>query len=105
MNITSVLSHYPLRSVQSEARSLSNSLRGEKWLKDVGSDFWCDSRTIVANLYNNMVFVVECSDPQLTLAVHSIDGILNKVGPNLVELSSERIHQKRNWLVLAPHSD
>ena len=35
--------------------------------------------------------------------MHRVDRIINNVGPDLVEFAPERIHQKRNPLVIALH--
>src|ERR1700722_4203955 len=105
MNIAPMLSHDSLCRIQPESSSFSNPFRGEEWLKDMGSDFRCDARTVIANFYDNKVILAEGSYPQLTLPCHGVHGVLNKIGPDLIELTAKRIHQKRNRLVLAPHTD
>ena len=63
MNIAPVFFHDPLCRIQPESGSFSNSFRGEEWFEDMGSDFWRDAWTVIANFYDNKVVLAEGSYP------------------------------------------
>ena len=79
-----MLSDNRLHSIQAEARSLTNTLGGEKGIKDVGFYLRRNSRAIVANFHHNKVVFAEGPYLKFALTRHRIDGIFNNVGPNLI---------------------
>ena len=87
--IASVLSNDSLNCIQSEARTLSDSLRGEERVKNVAADLSRDSRSIVAYFYYDVLLLAKGSDPKHTFAVHRFDGILYKIRPDLIQLGSK----------------
>ncbi len=65
--------------------------------------FWRDPRTIVADLNNNTSIIAIRSDSKFAFAVHGVNGVVNQIRPNLIELASERVHKQRDGLVVALH--
>src|SRR6185437_3274820 len=103
LNISAMLLHNPLNCVQPESGPLSNALSCEKRFEDVGLHVRWNSRAIISNLNHNASVVAIGAHPKLALAVHRIDRVIDDVGPDLVELAAERIHQQRNSLIIALH--
>ena len=97
--------HDALNCVQTQARSLPYSLGRKEWLKDVRLNLGRNPWAVIADLNHNATVVAIGSHSKLAFSLHRVDGIINEVGPDLIELAAERIHQKRNTLVVALYSD
>ena len=82
-----MLLHNPLNSIQTEPCTLPNSFGCEKRLEDMRLHFVWNSRTVVGNLNHNATVLLVGSDAQLSLSVHCINRVIDKVGPYLVELA------------------
>src|SRR5262250_1440333 len=95
-----MLLHNSLNSVQTQAGAFSNSLGGKKRFKYMGLDIRWNSGTVIANLNHHTPAVAISVYPKFAPAVHRIDGIVNDVGPNLIQLTAERIHEKRHRVVI-----
>src|SRR5687767_12066004 len=76
-----------MANVQSQPRSLPGSFGGEERLENAGLDFHGNSWSIVANLDDHALIFLIGSYFYFSLAVHRIDGIVDDVGPYLVELT------------------
>src|SRR5690349_3532852 len=105
LNIASVLPHNSLYSVQAESCSFSNSLGSKERLKDVRKYLRGNAWTIIANLNHHASVVTVGAHAKFTAPAHGINCIVDDVGPDLVELTSKRIHQQRNALIIALHYD
>jgi len=92
MYIASVFSNDSLNSIQSETSTLSDSLRAEERVKNMAADLSRDPRSIVANFYYDVLLLAKSSDPKDTFTRHGLDSILYKIGPDLIQFGSERIH-------------
>ena len=103
LNVSPVLLHNSLDSVQAEASALSNSFSSEKGFEDVGLYLGGNPGAIVSNLNHNATVLAISANSKLALSAHGVDGIVDDVGPDLVELAAKRIHEKRNALVVALH--
>ncbi len=104
LNIAPVLLHNSLDGVQAKTSALSNSFGGEKRFKDVRLDLRRDPGAVIADLNDYAGILAVSSDSKLALSPHCVNGIVNDVGPYLIELAPERIHEERNPLVVALHS-
>src|SRR5208282_3565749 len=105
LNTSAMLLHNSLHGIQAESRTFSHSLGGEKRFEDMGLHFLRNSRTVIANFNHNATVLLVGSNANLALPMHRIDGVIDNVGPDLVELAAKRIHQQRNLLVVALHRD
>src|SRR4029077_292893 len=102
LNSPPVLLHNSLNRVETESCALSDSFGCEERLKDVGLDLGRNSRTVIADLNHNTTVVAISSNSKLSLSAHRVDGIIDEVGPNLIEFAPKLINQKRDSLVVAP---
>ena len=105
LNISPMLFHDSLDSVEAEAGAFPHSLGGEKRLEDVRLHFLGNSGAVIADLNNNATVFAVGSDAKLAFSVHRVNGVIDKVGPDLVEFAAKRIHQQWNALVIALHRD
>ena len=103
LNTSLVLLHNSLHSVQTESRPLSNSLGGEERFKDVRFYLGGNSGAVVANLHYHASILAISSHSKLALSAHRVDGIVDDVGPDLIELAAKRIDEEGNALVIARH--
>lgn len=84
LNVFPVLPHNSLDSVQAEASTFPYSFRREERLKNVGLHLVGNSRTVIANFDYSATVVAIGSDAKLALSVHSVNGVIDEVRPNLV---------------------
>src|SRR5260370_41210612 len=89
VNIAPVFFHDALPRVEGQPGSLAYSHGGEKWFKDVRLNLGRNPWTVVANLYHNTTVVLIGSHPKLASSAHGIDGIVDDVGPDLIEFAAE----------------
>ena len=92
LNISPMLFYNSLDSVEAETGTFANSFGCEKRLEDMGLYLVGNSWTVIANLNHSATVVAIGSDAKFPFSVHGVNGIINNVGPDLVELASKRIH-------------
>src|SRR5438270_5253471 len=95
-----VLAHNALHRIQSQTGALAHALGGEKRFEDVRLDIGRNAGTIIANLNHDGAIIAIDSNPQRAFAAHGINRIIDDIGPYLVQFTAERIHQKRDWLIV-----
>ena len=89
LNISPVLLHNSLNCVETEAGPLSHSLGSKEWFKNVVLDLRGNPGAVIADLNHNAGNLAIGSNPQLAFAAHGVDGIVDDVGPHLVEFAPE----------------
>src|SRR5919106_4007330 len=102
------LDHDAPADVEAEAGALADRLGGVEGLEDVGQDRLGDARAGVGDLDDQAVAVAAGADGQPALAVHAlhgVDGVLDQVGPDLVELAGVGRQQRQRPVVVAHHLD
>src|ERR1017187_9366763 len=92
-----------LYSVQAESSTFSYSLRRKERFENVRLNVRRDSGAVVGDLNYNGIVLPISPNSQLALAAHGVDGVINDVRPNLIQFTSEGIHEKRNFPVVALH--
>ncbi len=105
LNISPMFFHDALDGVEAEAGAFSNSFGGEKGLEDVGLNFLGDAGAVVADFNDHASVFAVGADAKLAFAVHRVDGVIDEVGPDLVEFAAKGIHQQGNALIIALHRD
>ena len=105
MNAPSVLSDDRPHSVESETRSLPNALRREKGIEDVGLYLRRNSGTVIADFNHGIAIFTENVEPEFSLTEHRFDGVLDKIGPDLVQFIANRIHKEGHSRISALHLD
>ena len=89
MNIASVLLHDTLNRVEPEASPFADSLGGKERFEDMRLYLGRNSRSVIGDFnYDTIVFAIR-SDSKPALASHSIDGIVDDIRPNLIELAAK----------------
>ena len=84
-----MLSHYALNRVQAQSGSLPYSFGREERFEDVRLDLRRNSRAVVADLNYGAGIIAIGSNSELALSAHGVNGIVNNVGPDLIELAAE----------------
>src|SRR5205823_14986595 len=105
LNVAAMFADDTRYSVQAQTGSLANAFRRKERLEDMRLHVGRDARPIVSDFYYHAIVFTISSDAQLTLSVHGINRFVNNVGLDLVEFAAERVHKKRNTLILALHGD
>src|SRR5271157_1258727 len=93
--------YYALDGVQTQSCALAYSLGGEEGFENAGLDVGRNSRTGVADLHYNTTVIAIGSNSKVAGSVHGVDGVVDDVGPDLIEFTAERIHQQRRGLIVA----
>src|SRR3984893_19267627 len=89
LNIAPVFFHNALHRVEAQPCSLPYSLGCEEWFKDVCLNLWRNAWTVVADLHHDATVVLIGSHSKLAFSAHGVDGIVDDVGPNLIEFAAE----------------
>ena len=89
LNTASVLLHDTLNRVEAQAGAFAHSLGGEKRFEDMRLYLGRNSRTVVGDLNHHAIVLAIGSDSKLALASHRINGIVDDVRPNLIELAAK----------------
>src|ERR1700688_412228 len=105
LNVATVLLHNALHGIEAQPGSLPDALRREEGLEGVWPNLGRNPRTVIANLHHNAIVLAIGAHSQLTLSAHRVNGVVDDVGPDLVELAAKRIHEKRYLLIVPLHRD
>ena len=70
--------------VEAEAGTLANPLGREERIEDSGLDLRRDSGAVIADLHQDAVEFPCRSNSQFTFCPHSVEGVIDQVGPHLV---------------------
>lgn len=93
MNIAAKFSDNGLNGVQPEACSRTDVLGGEEGIKNIRPNLFRNSWSGITNLDHGVVLLAEGSHPKFTLPGHGCGGVLDDVGPDLIQLRSHRVHE------------
>jgi len=105
MNAPSVLSNDRPHSVESETCSLPNALRREKGIEDVRLYLRGNSGTVIADFNHDIAVFTVNMEPEFSLTEHRFDGVLDKIGPDLIQFIAHRIHKEGHRRKSALHLD
>ena len=89
LNTASVLLHDTLNRVEAEARALANSLGGKKRFEDMRLYLGGNPRSVISDFNYHTIVLAIRSDSKLALASHRIDGIVDDIRLNLIELAAK----------------
>ncbi len=89
MNIAPVLLHNSLNGVESQPGAFSDSLGGEERFEDVRLYIGRNPRTVVGDLNHHAIILAIGSNSKFAFAAHRVNGIVDDVGPNLIQLAPE----------------
>ena len=81
---------------KAEAGAFPTSLVVKRRVRRCGLHVGGDPGTVVANFNHDTAVFAVGSDAKLALPTHGVDGIVDEVGPHLIEFAAKRIHQQRN---------
>src|SRR5712691_6847694 len=98
-----MVSHDSAHRVEPEPCAFSYSLGSEKRIEDMGLNFRRDTGAIVSNLHQHTIKLPRGTQPDFTLALHGFDGVIDEVGPDLIELASVGANLRQRPVILAHH--
>src|ERR1700676_4793527 len=98
-----MFSYDALDGIETQSGSLADSLGSEERLENVGLNFRGNAGTVVADLDNSAIILAKGSYSQLACSTHCVDGVVDDVGPDLVEFAAEGIHEERSFLIIPLH--
>ena len=70
--------------VEAQPAPLAYLLGREERVEDAGLDLGRDSGAVVADLDHRILTLLPCANTQLTFAIHGVDGVVERIGPDLV---------------------
>src|SRR5215470_379611 len=74
-----------VHDIESEAGAFADFLGSEKRFKNTGLDIRGNSRAVVGDFDEDKVVLVRGTDGQVAVAVHGVGGVVDQVGPDLIE--------------------
>src|SRR3954470_10988590 len=80
-------------------------LRGEEGVEGTAGHHWCHSRTAVGDLDEEVLVVPPDRHPQGPHTVHGVQGVVDDVRPDLVELPGVGLDHRNVGVVLAQDRD
>src|SRR5271154_7383783 len=95
--------HDPVNRIQTNSRAFAYALRSEERLEEGRLHRIGNTWPIVDDLDENEIKFSRSSNYQPAFTAHGVDGIINKIGPNLVQLASTRKHAGKVGVELASH--
>src|ERR1017187_9324034 len=94
--------HDAIAEDQAKSCAGADGFGGEKWLEQVRLDVGGDPGTVVHDFNNQLIVLKACSNGDSAGAFDSVDGIVNKIRPNLVEFAAVG-HDARHGAVKGAH--
>src|SRR5579864_4421899 len=88
--------------VEAQPAPLAYLLGGEERLEDAGLDLRRDSKTVVADLDHRILTLLARANAQLTFAIHGVDGVVDQIGPDLVQFGASGGNSRQRAIVV-PH--
>src|ERR1700691_4030064 len=104
-NLSAMGANDSVDGVQAYPGAFAHSLRRKEWLKHMRLYSVGNTGSIVDNLNENVIEFSGSSNFQHTLAAHGIDGVVNQIGPDLVQLAPAREDPGKREVVIALHID
>src|SRR5262249_28615307 len=87
---------------EAQARPLADRFGREEGIADPRLDVLGDARPVVLDLDDRPRVLAASPDPDLPAAVHRVGGVVEDVGPDLVQLAAERRDVRQVRGVVAP---
>src|SRR5580692_1939221 len=91
--------------IEAEAGPFANLFGGEKGVEDAGLNFGGNAETVIANFDDSIVEFARGVDSEFAFAIHGIDGIVNEVGPDLIEFATIATDARQVGSVFADNGD
>src|SRR5689334_22853179 len=89
-NVAAVLLHDSINRIEPQSRALADWLGREERLEDAILELGRDSGAVVADFHQNASELRCGADYQFALPVHRVDGVVDQVRPDLIELAAVR---------------
>src|SRR5215469_15557838 len=77
-----------VHNIEPKPGALADSLGGEKRVEDPGLYVCRNSRAVVGNFYEDKIVLARRADGQVPVAVHGVGGVVDQVGPDLIEFAA-----------------
>src|SRR5580700_7822560 len=91
--------------VEAETGAFANFFCGEKGVEDAGLNFGGNAGTVIANFDDGIVEFARGVDSEFTFAIHGIDGVVNEVGPDLIEFAAIATNARQVGSVFTDNGD
>lgn len=100
-----MLSDDAQRGINVKGSTLSHLLRGEEGIENALLHVRRNAGAIVADFHDGAIQLVKRANPELAFAVHGVNGIINEIGPHLIELAAVGTDARELRIVIADHCD
>ena len=95
----------PAHRFETQPGSLPHSLGGEERLENMVLHFRRDARSIVGDFDQQAIDLARRADTQLALSLHGVDGVVDQVGPDLVQVAAARADLRQGAVEIELHRD
>ena len=86
---------------QTQARSRPNSFGGVERLEDMRLHFGRNAAAVVGNLHDHLVVIQERSDTDFSRPFDRVNGVVEQIGPHLVEFAAVSQDARNRAIILA----
>src|ERR1700758_1298023 len=86
-DVALMLPHDAVHRIQPQSAAIAHTLSREKGIEDARLDLLWNPGTVINDLHQNAVAFGTGANADLALSLHGIDGIIDKVGPDLIQFT------------------
>src|SRR6185437_8794013 len=92
-------------NIEAKAGALADALGGEKWIEDTRHCVRWNAGAIVGNFHEDEIVFAGGADGELAAALHGIGGVVDEIGPDLIQFAAARHHFGEIGSILADDGD
>src|SRR6266436_4209776 len=94
-----------VNDVKAKPRAFADALCSEKGIEDARFDFGRNARPIVGNFDENEIVFADDANLEFAVAVHRVSGVVNQVGPDLIQFAATGHNLGQAGSVIASNGD
>src|SRR5579864_2975094 len=104
-HVPAMLADDAVDSVEAQPGAFAHGLRGEERLEDARLNLGWNALAIVDDLHQHVVAFDHRADLEFALSLHRVGGIVDQVGPHLVQFAAIGRNARQIRIVVADHRD
>src|SRR5215470_591453 len=98
-----MLTNDALGGIKTEACAFAHSFGSKERIEDARLNFRGNARATVADFDDRAIQLTTSAHAEPTTAIHSLNGVVNEIGPDLIEFAAIGAHRGKQRVVVAHH--
>src|SRR5208282_2577414 len=78
----------PADDIETKTGAFANTLGGEKRIEDAGDLFGRNPRAVIGNFHEDEIIFASGANGELAAAFHGVGGVVDEIGPDLIEFAA-----------------